>query len=124
MQRNHHLFLADVLLLLAVLGFIVEPAAALSCYSCSSTFPSNEICLPACSSSAQSANTCVLMRNISLITSGLSSLVAGPISNFPSLAGITDGEFLLGEEAIYHSPSTEVGWHAEYGPISYGCDTE
>ena len=124
MQRDHHLFLANVLLLLALLGFFVEPTAALSCYSCSSTFPSSEICLPACSSSAQSANTCVLMRNISLISMGLSSLVAGPISNFPSLVSITDGEFLLGEEAIYHNPSVEVGWRPEYGPISYGCDTE
>lgn len=55
---------------------------------------------------------------------GFSSLVAGPISSFPSLASITDQEFLFGEEAIYHNPSVEVGWETEYGPISYGCDTE
>jgi len=55
---------------------------------------------------------------------GLSSLVAGPINNFPSLASITDQEFLFGEEAIYHNPSVEIGWETEYGPISYGCDTD
>lgn len=124
MHRTHHLFFVNVLLILFVVDFVVERTAAITCFSCSSTFPNNQICLPSCSSSFQSVNTCVLTRNISLNSLGLSSLVAGPINSFPSLASITDQEFLFGEEAIYHNPSVEVGWETEYGPISYGCDTE
>ncbi|CAF0735136.1 unnamed protein product [Rotaria sordida] len=97
--------------------------SALSCYECSSTFPASSICLPACSQTFQVGSTCLLTRNISLDPSDFGSLRAGHIGNESIISNAAEKHFVFGEEAVYQNPSQAVGWDWEYGPITYGCDT-
>ncbi|CAF1145059.1 unnamed protein product [Rotaria magnacalcarata] len=97
--------------------------SALSCYECQSTFPASSICLPPCTTRFVLDSTCVLMRNISLEPSDVGSLRAAHIGDVSTIPNITEKSFIFGEEAVYLNPSPTVGWDWEYGPITYGCDT-
>ncbi|CAF3061980.1 unnamed protein product [Rotaria socialis] len=98
--------------------------SALSCYECESTFPASSICLPTCTTRFVPDSTCVLLRNISLEPSDVGSLRAAHIGDVPTMPNITEKSFVFGEEAVYLNPSAAVGWDWEYGPITYGCDTD
>ena len=104
--------------------FFNKPISTRSCYECAVTFPASEICLPSCSSTFRSNSTCLLLRNIPLVPTSPGSIRAGHISEEPVIADAQEKEFFFGEEAVYLNPSSAVGWHWEYGPITYGCDTE
>jgi hypothetical protein len=100
-----------------------HPISAISCYECVSTFPSNNVCLPACSQTYIENSTCLLTRNIPLEASISGSLRAGHIKEEPIISDATEKNFVFGEEAVYQNPSQAVGWDWEYGPITYGCNT-
>ena len=101
-----------------------DPSSARLCYVCASTFPPSQICLPSCSPSYRPLSTCLLTRNIPLVPVDTASLRAAHIDEEPILADAAEKNFLYGEEAVYLSPSPQVGWDWEYGAITYGCDSE
>jgi hypothetical protein len=68
-------------------------------------------------------STCLLTRNIPLDASDSGSLLAAHISDEAVISDAIEKSFVFGEEAVYLHPSEAIGWHWEYGPITYGCDT-
>ena len=118
----------NVLNLYCVVAFLVfyfnQPISALYCYECVSTFPASSVCLPSCSETYQENSTCLLTRNIPLGPADSGSLRAGHIKEEPIISDATEKNFIFGEEAVYQNPSQAVGWDWEYGPLTYGCDTQ
>ena len=103
--------------------YAIPIVSAILCYECESTFPGNNICLPACAQVEQENSTCILIRDIPLATSGSGSVRASHIFNQSVLLNAKEKHFLFGEEAVFQNTTETTGWDWQYGQITYGCDT-